>query len=178
MKGRYSTSAGVFAKRGDPWVTHKEAVRDFGRDPENEDPDFDFDYRFHHSANALGRPKEAEPRPEHQDPKGQPAVADLARRVANIRMAYRTKERARVVNVREVKPKPVIERGPIERKRRFVELTNVIKVANENGVIELGIHRRIGHCAIVQDGEDVAAARNYRDATAVLVAIEKQLWGL
>lgn len=38
-----STSAGSFARRGDPWVTDKEGRRDFDRQVEIENPDMDAD---------------------------------------------------------------------------------------------------------------------------------------
>jgi hypothetical protein len=36
-----STSSQLFAERGDPWMTEREQVKDFDRDPSTENPDFD-----------------------------------------------------------------------------------------------------------------------------------------
>jgi hypothetical protein len=41
MKPRYSSNSGIFERRGDPWVSEKEGVREYGRDLFSENPDFD-----------------------------------------------------------------------------------------------------------------------------------------
>lgn len=38
---RLASNASIFERRGDPWVSDKDAVRDFGRHPLTEDPDMD-----------------------------------------------------------------------------------------------------------------------------------------
>lgn len=40
-KVRVHTSASIFARRGDPWVTDKEGARDYGRRVDTETPDLD-----------------------------------------------------------------------------------------------------------------------------------------
>jgi hypothetical protein len=42
-KPRLSSSSRAFERRGNPWVTEKEGVHDFGRNKEIENPDFDAD---------------------------------------------------------------------------------------------------------------------------------------
>lgn len=41
MKPRYSSNSQIFEQRGDPWVSEKEGIRDYGRDLFSENPDFD-----------------------------------------------------------------------------------------------------------------------------------------
>jgi hypothetical protein len=85
MKGdyrpRYASNSRVFEKRGDPWVTRREGVKDFARNIETEDADRDFDHRFHNT--GFG-PKEAAPHPEHKAPRPAPKEDDFLRRKANI----------------------------------------------------------------------------------------------
>lgn len=79
-----SSSSGMFAKRGNPWITRKEGVKDFGRNPETEDAEYDFDHRFHETANAFGKPKEAPKKEEHKEDKPEPLPLDHPRRTANV----------------------------------------------------------------------------------------------
>lgn len=87
MRPRLSSNSGIFAKRGDPWVSRKEGERDFNRNLETEDPEYDFDHRFHEAGNVIGKPVVAQARPEYRDPPpdsaGQ-AERDAARRKTSI----------------------------------------------------------------------------------------------
>lgn len=69
MRPRYTSNAGIFAKRGDPWVSQREGVKDFLRNPETENPEYDFDHRFHHAGSVMGKPTVAPKRVEHHDPR-------------------------------------------------------------------------------------------------------------
>lgn len=69
MKPRYSSNSGMFAKRGDPWISRKEGIKDFGRNPDVEDAEYDFDHRFHTTEGlSFGKPLVAPKREEHFDP--------------------------------------------------------------------------------------------------------------
>src|SRR4051812_29905810 len=94
-KERYSSSSRIFERRGDPWLSDKERVRDYNRDPEAEDPEYDYSHRFHHSQNAVGKPREAPPRPEVPTPEGKARERDYALRGAQI-LAKHNRGRARV----------------------------------------------------------------------------------
>lgn len=83
----------LFAKRGDPWISRKEAIRDFEREPDYENPDYDFDNRFHHAGNVIGKPTVALAREEHKEQPGKPIEADLRRKLANIRQRHRNNSR-------------------------------------------------------------------------------------
>jgi hypothetical protein len=92
----YSSNARLFAKRGDPWVSRKEGIKDFGRNPETEDAEFDFDHRFHKTGSAFGKPKPAEPRKVHKDPEPEPRTeADWSVRRANFLRAMHSRINAR-----------------------------------------------------------------------------------
>lgn len=80
----YSSNSGIFAKRGDPWVSRREGIRDFRRDPDNENPDYDFDHRYHGTGNIIGRPIVAPPRPICRDPVPEKKRTDTARTTASI----------------------------------------------------------------------------------------------
>lgn len=41
MKPRYSSNSQIFERRGDPWVSEKEGISEYGRDLFSENPDFD-----------------------------------------------------------------------------------------------------------------------------------------
>jgi hypothetical protein len=49
-----SSSSNIFARRGDPWITEREGVRDFNRTREIENPDADAD-RQRHFKQATGK---------------------------------------------------------------------------------------------------------------------------
>lgn len=107
MRPRYTSNSGIFAKRGDPWVSRKEGVRDFNRNLETEDPEYDFDHRFHNAGNVIGKPTVAPQRPEYRDPmptKGD----DNARRKAAIarRMNARIAEHSRQTTVVDATYRP------------------------------------------------------------------------
>jgi hypothetical protein len=57
-----SSSSGMFARKGDPWVTDREGQRDFGRTVEIENPDMDADRQRH--ARIKGFSKEFQDRVE------------------------------------------------------------------------------------------------------------------
>ena len=83
LRPRYASNSGIFEKRGDPWVTKREGVRDYARNLETEDPEYDFDRRFHSTQNAIGKPRQAVERKEYREPR--PVKADdPARRKASI----------------------------------------------------------------------------------------------
>jgi hypothetical protein len=85
MRPRYTSNAGIFEKRGDPWVSRREGERDYNRNLEIEDPEYDFDHRFHEAGNVIGKPVVAPRRQEHHDPKPVRREEDeFARRKANI----------------------------------------------------------------------------------------------
>lgn len=50
-----STSAGAFARRGNPWVTKKEGERDYDRQIEVENPDMDADRQRHERMQAFSK---------------------------------------------------------------------------------------------------------------------------
>lgn len=79
-KGAVSFSRGIssmgriFEERGDPLVTFREGVKDYGRNLLTEDPDRD---RYLVAAKALFKPK-------YVDPPSKERKADAASRLANI----------------------------------------------------------------------------------------------
>jgi hypothetical protein len=80
----YSSLADIFARRGDPWVSDKEGMRDYGRNMETENAEYDFDHRFHNTGSAF-KPTVATPKPVHRDPVPSRNVEpDFAKRRANI----------------------------------------------------------------------------------------------
>lgn len=83
MRPRYSSNSGIFEKRGDPWSTEREGIRDFNRNPETENAEYDFDHRFHETGNAFGKPAVAPERREYRDPMPE-RINDAARRKASI----------------------------------------------------------------------------------------------
>lgn len=90
---KYSTNSGIFAKRGDPWVSERQGLEDFGRVLATENPDFD----------AAVRAKRVEKKERYVDPKppGKPKE-DFARRKANIIATMRRELREAENNVVEV----------------------------------------------------------------------------
>lgn len=90
MKPKYSTNSGVFAKRGDPWVSDRQGLEEFGRVLETEDPDFD----------AMVRAKKAVPKAPYVDPKPAPRVNDFQRQKTNAILAMRR-------NIRQAENNPV-----------------------------------------------------------------------
>jgi hypothetical protein len=62
-----SSSAGMFAKKGDPWVTRREGERDFNRQVEVENPDMDADRQ--RNARIEKQPKEVQDRLKRLDAK-------------------------------------------------------------------------------------------------------------
>lgn len=88
MKPKYSSSARIFARRGDPWVSEREGREKFGRNIESENPDFD-----QYFAGKAGT-KEA-----YIDPKPEQRGRDYARLKVN---AIRT-VRNRKIGVTDVK---------------------------------------------------------------------------
>jgi hypothetical protein len=79
-KPRYSSNSGIFAKRGDPWVSRREGEKGFGRNLETENPELD----------QFTRARKAESRPKYVDPKPQKAEASFAHRKANaLRVMHR-----------------------------------------------------------------------------------------
>jgi hypothetical protein len=80
---RYTSNSGLFSKRGDPWITNREGIKDFGRNPDTEDAEYDFDHRFHETGNTFGKPRMAEPRlPDFSQPPT-PKDTSVQRRVAS-----------------------------------------------------------------------------------------------
>lgn len=101
-RGRYSSSSRIFERRGDPWLSDRERVKDFQREPETENPDYDFDHRFHYSRNAKGKPKTVEPQKEVKTVRREPQTeADFARRGANILRKLHASNSAVRVEARE-----------------------------------------------------------------------------
>jgi hypothetical protein len=64
-KPHISSSAGAFARRGDPWVTDREGKRDYNRQVEVENPDMDADRQRH--ARIKEAPKELQDRVKRVD---------------------------------------------------------------------------------------------------------------
>jgi hypothetical protein len=81
LRPNYSTNSGIFEKRGDPWVTTREGVKDFGRNIETEDAERDFAYR--HFDTAFG-PKPAKPHVEAKEQRPTKSDDDPERRKASI----------------------------------------------------------------------------------------------
>lgn len=91
MKPKYSSNSGIFAKRGDPWVSEKQGQRDFGRNVETEDPDFD----------AQNFARKAQPKPQYVDPKPKKNdEPDYARRRAAIAYQMQRELRKNKINVK------------------------------------------------------------------------------
>lgn len=76
MSRGYSSNSGIFAKRGDPWVSGREGREKFGRNVETENPDLD----------QFTRARKAEPKPKFVDPPkpAKPAEGSFSQRKANI----------------------------------------------------------------------------------------------
>lgn len=114
MKGdfrpRYASNSGIFEKRGDPWVTRREGVRDFGRNLDTEDADRDFDHRFHDT--GFG-PKQAAPHPERTTERPAPRDDDFQRRKANIARRMNSSINARAPRA--------INSAPVQAFRTCVE---------------------------------------------------------
>lgn len=86
-KERYTSNAGVFAKRGDPWVTRREGEKAFGRNLDSENPDMD----------AMLFAKRAQPKVPYVDPpKPKKAEASYTLRKTNI--ILRARRQASSVN--------------------------------------------------------------------------------
>lgn len=100
---RYSSNAGIFEKRGNPWVSRREGETKFGRNLETEDAEYDFDHRYHQTE-TVGKPRMAEPRPVYRDPVRTPKVADFATRKANALRKMRNDMNARSHNMVSVSP--------------------------------------------------------------------------
>lgn len=177
-KSGFSSNANVFAKRGDPWLSRREGVEDYSRDPETEDAEYDFDHRFHHSRDAIGKPRLAPKREPYRDPKGQPTENDIHRRVANIRQKHRLARRARLVDVKEKEPPRVPAKKERNRRLRDVEAVTAQAIETVNGTAVVAIQRLHGYCVVLVNGEPVASARKHRDAAATAHAIELQLYEL
>lgn len=71
----------MFERRGDPWLTPREAMAEYKRDLSREDPDFD---RYYYA----GKPK---PRPSYTPPKGVAVKPTYERRAVNIVLKGRAK---------------------------------------------------------------------------------------
>lgn len=103
-KGGFASNSDLFAKRGDPWITQREGIKDFGRNPETEDPEYDFDHRFH-STGTFGKPSQAPKRVDHRDPLPDydKEIADIQRHKASIsrRMQMRINRRRAGTEVKE-----------------------------------------------------------------------------
>lgn len=74
MKPRLSSSASIFARKGNPWVSDKEGRKDFGRNLDTEEPELD----------QFTRARKAEPKKAFVDPVPEKPVADFHKRKANI----------------------------------------------------------------------------------------------
>lgn len=174
-RSNYSSNANVFAKRGDPWLSRREGVEDYNRDPETEDAEYDFDHRFHHNRDALGKPRIAPVREPYRDPQGQPTENDIHRRVANIRQKHRLARRARLVDVKEKEPPRVPARKERNRRLRDVEAITAQTIETESGEAVIAIERLHGYSVIHVNGEAVASAKRHRDAVATAHIVELQL---
>lgn len=98
----YSSNSGIFARRGNPWVSKKEGIKDFGRNPETEDPEYDFDHRYHKTGETFGKPIVAPVKTEAIEPRPvKETEADFARRKANIMLSFRRGQRERLVDVKD-----------------------------------------------------------------------------
>lgn len=86
-----ASSSSLFAKRGDPWLTEREAIKDFERDILTENPDFD---QF--AAASVAKPKAA----FYQEP-GKPIENDFSRRAANFMLKTHSLTRERGIIVAE-----------------------------------------------------------------------------
>jgi hypothetical protein len=124
---KISSSSRIFEKRGDPWLSDKEAVKDFERNPETENPEYDFDHRFHltEAFDGFAHPTIAPKRPEAaliKKVKAAPSETvepDFLTRIANVRSQHRNKRLARVENHVRGKPErshPHIETVDAEGK--------------------------------------------------------------
>lgn len=101
---KLSSNSKLFARRGDPWITNREGVKDYGRNPEAENPEYDFDHRFHHTGETFGKPSVAIPKEELREPKPTPSSKpDYARRKAALlmNMNKRIREVSQPISVRD-----------------------------------------------------------------------------
>lgn len=118
LRPKYSTNYGIFEKRGDPWVTQREAVKDFQRNLDTEDAELDFDYRFHDT--GFG-PKMATAKPVHHDPKPAPKEDDFERRKAGIARRMQMRMNSRATRIEVPAPTRAFETCPGCRSARCVK---------------------------------------------------------
>jgi hypothetical protein len=103
-----SSTARIFERRGDPWVTPKEGVKDFARNLATEDVDRDAEAHKLSSNHYLSRSERAakdtmvrQVKPE----KAEPPDKSFALAITQVRMGYRAKERENTVNIHEPPPR-------------------------------------------------------------------------
>ncbi len=77
--GLVKTNADIFGDRGDPWVSQRDGMTQYGRNLDTEDVDYD----------ALFRARKAEAHPEPKPQRGKVRVHDPAVRQAFIRHKLR-----------------------------------------------------------------------------------------
>lgn len=84
MAPKLSSNAHIFAKLGNPWISLREAIHDFGRNPVSENPDLD---RYLYATKARGIKAEiVRVKPEEKS-----AMADASTRNMNARRALNKK---------------------------------------------------------------------------------------
>jgi len=84
MAPRLKTNCSIFEERGDPWVSQREGLRDFGRILETENPDLDCFTRAH-------KRKERHEKGPDKPIKPGSKIADDRRRIMNARIAMNRK---------------------------------------------------------------------------------------
>lgn len=85
MKARYANNASIFERRGDPWVSSRDAKRDYGTNPLTDDPDMD---QFTRATLARFGPEHASRKASIFGPVVQPSQSDGVtdeRRILNIK---------------------------------------------------------------------------------------------
>jgi hypothetical protein len=81
LKPRMSSSSTSFARRGDPWISDKEGLRDFGRNLDTENPDMDM----------FTKARKAEPKSIFKDSPRVELGNDFHKRKAKISFAMNQK---------------------------------------------------------------------------------------
>jgi DNA-directed RNA polymerase subunit L len=102
-KPRLTTSADVFRRQGNPWVSRREGIADFGRNPDTEDAEYDFSHRFSQTGGTFGKPTPAKVRVETVTPRPVKAEATIKEQKQKIlaRMNQNMAKHTRVVKVPE-----------------------------------------------------------------------------
>lgn len=95
MRASASSNAGLFEKLGNPWVTQRQGLEDYGRNVSAENPDFDaFGGRGADGTVHLPIAGRAKERHEHRpEPRTTGRVRDDLLRAANANLKYQEKIR-------------------------------------------------------------------------------------